>query len=134
MSSVGLLDDVREFVSKILDLISLGEMTRIGPFDVVVTVVPQPVIPAGWQHLRKAQSIYIVLTDLGTLTAADQVYVGDYSAQLQPLYGLGDTYFEENQFMRYTDASGLWVRTNAHSATVTVSGVAYKSLLMGGEG
>jgi hypothetical protein len=129
---MGLGEELGELLRSITDMIRMKEMVRIAPYEITVTTVPQRILPQGFDHLRRAQSVYMVLTDLGTMFGNDVVMVGDSASQLQPLYSIGDMYFEENQFMRYTDITQLWVKTTGHSATVTVSGISYPAEYMGG--
>lgn len=129
---MGLLDTAKSAIEQILEFIRLQQMIRIVPYEIDVTTQAQPVLPAELGHLKNAQSIYIVLTDITGLGTGQKVYVGDKDNQLQPLYGEGDMYFEENQFMRFTDVSLLWIKTNGGTAKVVVSGTSFPTLSMGG--
>lgn len=125
-------DDIKDIIDQILEFIKLQQMTRIGPYTIDVTTEPQRVLPQGMDSLGKAASFSITLTDAGTMVGTERVLVGERTAILAPLYAIGDTFYEDCPFMRFTDITNLWIKTSAHTATVTVSGVAFPIQFMGG--
>lgn len=127
---MGVWDEIKEILHSIGEMIKLQSMKRIGPYTITVSTDSQRILQQGYEHLGKAQSLYVVLTDLGTMTGAEHVLVGLKGAEVQKLYGEGDMWFDECSFMRSVEWGDLWIKTSGHTATVTVSGLAYPSQLM----
>lgn len=89
------------------------------------------IIPPELIKMKNAANIYVVLTDLGTMTGTDVVLVGQKDNELQPLYGVGDMYYEEPPLMWCTDLTQIWVKTSGGTAKVTVSGLSYPQIMKG---